>query len=80
MMHSPEVELTEIFVSNIFNGNGLAWCKMCQDGCIRGYMVYPIVRALEHQIFSKMCFFQKVTPNFFYISDIKVQKLKLFVF
>ena len=24
MMHSPEVELTEIFVSNIFNGNGLA--------------------------------------------------------
>ena len=23
-MHSPEVELTEIFVSNIFNGNGLA--------------------------------------------------------
>ena len=27
-----------------------------------------------------MCFFQKVTPNFFYISDILVQKLKLFVF
>ena len=24
LMHSPEVELTEIFVSNIFNGNGLA--------------------------------------------------------
>ena len=24
VMHSPEVELTEIFVSNIFNGNGLA--------------------------------------------------------
>ena len=47
-MHFPEVELTEIFVSNIFNGNGLAWCKMCQDGCIRGYMVYPIERALEH--------------------------------
>ena len=23
MMHSPEVELTEIFLSNIFNGNGL---------------------------------------------------------
>ena len=23
-MHSPEVELTEIFVSNIFIGNGLA--------------------------------------------------------
>ena len=22
LMHSPEVELTEIFVSNIFNGNG----------------------------------------------------------
>ena len=27
-----------------------------------------------------MCFFQKVTPNFFCISDILVQKLKLFVF
>ena len=27
MMHSPEVELTEIFVSNIFDGNGLA----CSD-------------------------------------------------
>ena len=24
LLHSPEVELTEIFVSNIFNGNGLA--------------------------------------------------------
>ena len=24
MLRSPEVELTEIFVSNIFNGNGLA--------------------------------------------------------
>ena len=24
LMHSPEVELTEIFVSNIFKGNGLA--------------------------------------------------------
>ena len=24
LMHSPEVELTEIFVSNIFDGNGLA--------------------------------------------------------
>ena len=24
LMHSPEVELTEIFVSNIYNGNGLA--------------------------------------------------------
>ena len=53
---------------------------MSQDGCIRGYMVYPIERALEHEIFAKMCFFQKVTPNFFYISDILVQKLKLFVF
>ena len=30
--------------------------------------------------FAKMCFFLKVTPNFFYISDILVQKLKLFVF
>ena len=43
LMHSPEVELTEIFVSNIFNG-----CWISQDGCIRGYMVYPIERALEH--------------------------------
>ena len=31
MMHSPEVELTEIFVSNIFNGNGLAPSDMPPD-------------------------------------------------
>ena len=31
VMHSPEVELTEIFVSNIFNGNGLAPSDMPPD-------------------------------------------------
>ena len=30
-MHSPEVELTKIFVLNIFNGNGLAPSDMPPD-------------------------------------------------
>ena len=31
LMHSPEVQLNEIFVSNIFNGNGLAPSDMPPD-------------------------------------------------
>ena len=31
MMHSPEVELTEIFVSNVFIGNGLVPSDMPPD-------------------------------------------------
>ena len=31
VMHSPEVELNEIFVSNIFNGNGLAPSDILPD-------------------------------------------------
>ena len=30
-MHSPEIELTEIFLSNIFNGNGHAPSDISPD-------------------------------------------------
>ena len=47
-MHSQEVELTKIFVSNIFNGNGLAPSDMPPDtkNTTRGVHNFRILKIL----------------------------------
>ena len=47
-MHSPEVELTVIFVSNIFNGNGLAPSDLPPDtkNTTRGVHNFRILKIL----------------------------------
>ena len=50
---------------------------------VKHHLIFGVSSLTDLYITSylqKGFFFQKVTPNFFYISDIKVQKLKLFVF
>ena len=48
LLHSPEVELTEIFVSNIFNGNGLTPSDKPPDtkNTTRGVHNFRIVKIL----------------------------------
>ena len=56
------------------------WQKGPQGGCIG-----PLKKNLRENLwnienFAKMHFFQKVTPKFFFNSDILVKKLKIFAF
>ena len=48
VMHSPEVELNEIFVSNIYNGNGLAPSDIPPDtkNTTRGVHNFRILKIL----------------------------------
>ena len=56
------------------------WQKGPQGGCI-GPLKKNLWNGLwNNENFAKMHFFQKVTPNFFFISNLYLQKLKLFAF
>ena len=56
------------------------WQKGPQGGCIGPLKKNLCNGPWNTENFAKMYFFQKVTPHFFYISEIYIQKLKLFAF
>ena len=56
------------------------WLKGPQGGCIGPLKKNLCNGPWNTENFAKMYFFQKVTPHFFYISEIYIQKLKLFAF
>ena len=59
-MHSPEVELIEIFLSNIFNGNGLAPSDIPPDtkNTTRGSTISEYLRFFN---FFKIGYFKDLT-------------------
>ena len=56
------------------------WLKGPQGGCIGPQKKNLCNGPWNTENFAKMYFFQKVPPHFFYISEIYIQKLKLFAF